>query len=232
MDYKYNMTLNPKPYELKSELARYCLPSASRDANLRLAWVNSICILFLMIGLFGARRGIISIKTLPPIREAVPVVVIPQTLPPQAVAPQRKEQPQQQNAPARVFVALPNAPNVNFSVPTIGTLAASAALASAPPLNPLEAPAQVVSLGNTGAGGERPAPPYPQLAVQSGEQGTIVLLLTADAAGNVISIDVKESSGFPFLDHATVEFIKTHWHLPTNAGTRRFQTSITYKLQF
>jgi periplasmic protein TonB len=223
---------NRTTYELKSELARYCLPAQSQDANLKLAWVNSICILFLIIGVAGARRGIISIKNLQPIREVVPVVVIPQTLPPQAVAPQKREQPQQQNAPARVFVALPNAPNVNFSVPTIGNIVAPGALASAPPLDPLAAPAQVESLGNTGTGGDRPEPPYPPLAMQSGEQGTIVLLLGRDEAGNIISVDVKESSGFPFLDHATVEFIKTHWHLPTNTGTRLFQTSITYKLQF
>ena len=219
-------------YELKSELARFCLLPEKQDGGLKLAWVNSICILFLIIGIVGARRGIISIRNLPPIREVVPVVVIPQTLPPQAVVPAKKVQPQEQNAPARVFVALPNAPNISFSVPTIGTLTTSAALASAPPLNPLAAPSQIESVGNTGAGGERPEPPYPQLAMQSGEQGTIVLLLAGDEAGNVISIDVKESSGFPFLDHATVEFIKTHWRLPTNAGTRLFQTSITYKLQF
>lgn len=226
------MGANQTTYELKSELARYCLPSARRDANLQLAWVNSICLLFLIIGVFGARRGVISIRNLPPIREVVPVVVIPQTLPPEAIMPRKREQPRQQEAPARVFVALPTAPNISFSVPTLGTLVSSVALASAPPLNPLAAPAQVVSLGNTGAGGERPAPPYPQLAMQNGEQGTIVLLLGGDAAGNVISIDVKESSGFPFLDHATVEFIKTHWHLPTNAGTRLFRTRITYQLQF
>lgn len=217
---------------LKSELARYCLPARDQDVDLKLAWVNSICILFLIIGIAGARRGVISIKNLPPIREAVPVVVIPQTLPPQATTPQRKEQPMQQNAPARVFVALPNAPNVNFSVPTIGTLSTSSALASAPPLNPLAPQMQVASVGDTGAGGERPKPPYPQLAMQSGEQGTIVLMLDGDEAGNVVSIDLKESSGFPFLDQAAVAFIKTHWHLPTYAGTRRFQTSITYKLQF
>jgi TonB family protein len=225
------MEANRTTYELKSELARYSLPGRHQDANLKLAWVNSICLLFLIIGIAGARRGVISIKTLPPIREVVPVMVIPQILPPPVATPQKQEQPQQPNTPARVFVALPNAPNVNFSVPTIGTLTTSSALASAPPLNPLAAPTQVVSLGNTGAGGERPAPPYPQLAMQSGEQGTIVLLLRDDESGNVTSVEVKESSGFPFLDHATVEFVKTHWHLPTNAGARLFQTSITYKLQ-
>jgi len=217
---------------LKSELARLSLPSANRDSNLKLAWANSICILFLLIGIVGARRGVISIKTLEPIHEVVPVVVIPQTLPPQKVASPKKEQPQEQREPTRVLVALPNARNVNFSVPTIGTIASSAALATAPPLNPLQPRQEIASVGNTGAGGERPQPPYPKLAMQSGEQGTIVLLLGADATGRVVSAEVKQSSGFPFLDRATVEFIKNHWRLPLNAGTQLFQTSITYQLQF
>jgi TonB family protein len=225
------MDANRTSYGLKSELARYCLPSENPDANLKLAWVNSICILFLIIGIFGARRGIISIRNVPPIREVVPVVVITRTVPPQNVVPQKKEPSRQPDQPARVFVALPNAPNVRFSVPTIGTLASAADLASAPPLRPLQAPAQIVSLGNTGAGGERPEPPYPQLAMQTGEQGTLILLLKSDASGNIASIDVRQSSGFPYLDHATVEFIKTRWHLPTDSGARLFQTSITFKLQ-
>jgi periplasmic protein TonB len=225
------MSANQTSYGLKSELARYCVSSERHDTNFKLAWVNSICILFLIIGIVGARRGIISIRNVPPIRQIVPVVVMPRILPPQTAVPQKMEHPRQQNQPARIFVALPNAPNISFAVPTIGTLVGSADLASAPPLNPLQAPAQVVALGNTGAGGERPEPPYPQLAMQTAEQGTIILLLHGDAAGNIVSIDIKQSSGFPYLDHATVEFIKTHWHLPMNVPTRLFQTSITFKLQ-
>jgi len=219
-------------YELKSDLARYSLPAADGDGNLKLAWVNSVCILFLLIGIAGARRGIIAIKPVPPIREVVPIVVMPQTLPPPTVVQQKQVQPQDRTEQPRVVVALPTAPNINFSVPTIGTLASSGALATAPPLNPLAPSTQIGSIGNTGTGGDRPQPPYPQLAMQSGEQGTIVLLLGSDAAGNVISVTVKESSGFPYLDQATVEYIKNHWHLPTNTGARLFQTSITYKLQF
>src|SRR5208282_321062 len=85
-------------YELKDELARLCLPSATRDANLKLAWVNSVCILFLLIGIAGARRGVIAVKPVPPIRVEVPVVVLPTVLPPQAVA-QKPEQAQQINQP-------------------------------------------------------------------------------------------------------------------------------------
>jgi protein TonB len=211
-------------YELKDELARLCLPSASRDPNLKLAWVNSVCILILLIGIAGARRGVIAIKPVPPIREEVPVVIQPTVLPPQAIA--QKPEPAEHNNQPRVLVALPNAPNINFGVPTAGTLVLPAALASAPPV----APVRISSLNNTGAGGERPEPPYPPIALQTGEQGIVVLVLNGDDAGNVISVDVKASSGFPVLDRATVDFIKRHWRLPTDAGTRLFQTSITFKL--
>jgi protein TonB len=212
-------------YELKDELARLCLSTARREPERKLAWVNSVCILFLLIGIVGARQGVIAIKPVPPIRDEVPVVVQPAVLPPQAVAP-KPEQAQPNNQP-RVLVALPNAPNVNFGVPTAGTLVADAALASAPQ----PAAVQIDSLSNTGAGGERPEPPYPPIALQTGEQGTVVLVLSGDDAGNVVSVAVKESSGFPVLDRATVDFIKRHWRLPTDSGTRFFQTGITYQLQ-
>jgi TonB family protein len=212
-------------YELKDELARFCLPPANRDANLKLAWVNSICILFLLIGIFGARRGLIAIKPVPPIREEIPVVIQPAVLPPQSIA-QKPEQAEENNQP-RVLVVLPNGPNINFGVPTAGTLVVAAALASAPQ----EAPVRVGSLSNTGAGGERPELPYPSIAKETGEQGTVKLLLGGDAAGNIISVEVKESSGFPILDHATMDFIKRHWRLPAGEGNRFFETSITYLLQ-
>ncbi len=56
-------------------------------------------------------------------------------------------------------------------------------------------------------------------------------MLGGDAAGNLISVEVKESSGIPFLDRATVEFIKRRWHLPAGTDNQLFQTRITYKLQ-
>jgi TonB family protein len=212
-------------YELKDELARLCLPSANRDANLKLAWVNSVCLLFLLIGIAGARRGIIAIKPVPPIQEIIPVVIQPTVLPPQAIA-QKPVQAEQNNQP-QILVALPNAPNINFGVPTVGTLVVPAALASASQPVPM----RIGSLNNTGAGGDRPEPPYPPIARETGEQGTVKLLLGADAAGNVVSVDVKESSGFPVLDRATVDFIKNHWRLPAGDGNRLFETSITYLLQ-
>jgi TonB family protein len=217
-------------YKLKSELARLSLPAASQDANLKLAWVNSICILFLLIGIVGARRELIAIKPVSPLAEIVPVFVEPMILLPQATT-ETKEAVEDKNDTPRVVVAIPQSPSVIFSVPTIGSLVVPAQLASAPPLDLLRTAASISSVSSTGTGGERPQPPYPRLALEEGEQGTIILLLGGDTAGNVISVDVKEASGFQILDRATVEFIKQHWHLPASTGNQLFQTRITYKLQ-
>lgn len=224
--------MEPSPtaprYELKDELARLCLQSASRDVSLKLAWVNSVCLLFLVIGLAGARRGMIFIKPVPPIRVEIPVVVQPAVLPPQAVVP--KMEPADPSPQPQVLVVLPTTPNINFGVPTVGTLVADAALATAP-MVPQPAPVHTISsLNNTGAGGDRPEPPYPKIALEAGQQGTVILSVTGDDAGNVVSVDVKTSSGFPILDRATVDFIKRHWRLPTEGSTRLFETSISYKL--
>ena len=217
-------------YELKDELARLCLPSANRDANPKLAWVNSVCILFLLIGIAGARRGLIAIKPAPPIEEIVPVILAPVNLPPQETTEQKPADEDKNDAP-RVAVVIPQSPNISFSVPTIGSLVVPASLASAPPLEPLRTATVINTVSSTGAGGERPQPPYPKIALQEGQQGTIHLILGGDAAGNVVSVDMKEASGFQLLDRSTVEFIKNHWHLPTGSGSQLFQTRITYKIQ-
>lgn len=212
-------------YELKDDLARLCLSTARREPERKLAWVNSVCLLFLLIGFFGARQGAISIDKVPPIREIVPIVIQPPAAPPQQIAP-KPQQPAPSSQP-QVLVALPDAPDVNFGIPTAGSLVVPAALASAPQI----APARIGSLANTGHGGDRPEPPYPPIALQTAEQGTVVLVLTGDDAGNVTAVEVKQSSGFPLLDHATVDYVRRRWRLPINSTTRLFQTSITYQLQ-
>jgi TonB family protein len=217
-------------YELKDELARQCLPRAGRDANLKLAWTNSVCFLFLLIGIAGARRGIIAIRPAPPLQEVIPVVVQPVLLPPQQTVQPNERTESDDNNPAPVAVVIPQTPNISFSVPTIGSVIVPANLAAAPPLEPLRPKTQVGTVSSTGVGGERPAPPYPKLAEQTGEQGTVVLLLTGDDAGNVVSVEVKQSSGFPILDRATQDFVRSHWRLPSGGGL--FQTSITYEIQF
>ena len=215
-------------YELKDELARLCLPSASRDVNLKLAWVNSVCILFLLIGIRGraARRDFHQTGSAHPGggsgRRPADGVAAPGRRP--------KGGASGTTTPSRRSLSScrPRRTSTSACRP-------SARWSRPPPLPPRRTPQvaplhTVGSLNNTGAGGERPEPPYPKIALEVGATRHRHSSLTGDDAGNVVSVDVKTSSGFPILDRATVDFIKRHWRLPTDGSTRLFETSITYKL--
>jgi len=236
-------TLDANPstrgYELNSELARVGLHATDRDPNRKLAWVNSICILFLLIGIAGSRPASIRIKPLPPVAEVNAAIVEPLPPPPQVQSAQQNPEPQndqeQPTAPQVVVVTL-NAPTIDFSVPTIGNLLVPNAIAKAPPVAPLKQPvaplhALPTVLNNTGNAGERPQPPYPKIALDQGEQGAVMLRMTVDDAGLIKTIEVAQSSGFPVLDHSALEFVKRHWSVAPGKGARIYEATIHYKLQ-
>ena len=236
-----SLTANPLSggYELSSELAWEGLHATDTDPNRRLAWVNSICILFLLIGIAGSKPASIRIKPLPPLEEVNATIVEPLPPPPQVQSQQQNPEPQndqEQPATPQVVVVTLNAPTIDFSVPTIGNLLVPNAIAKAPPLAPLRQPVAPLHtlptvLNTTGNSGERPEPPYPKIALEQGEQGSVMLRMTVDDAGLVKTIEVARSSGFPVLDHGALEFVKRHWTVPPGTGSRIYEATITYKLQ-
>lgn len=229
-------------YGLKSDLARLCLPAANRDPNRELAWMNSICVLFLLIGILGARPPEVVVRPLPPLD----VEIIPAIIEPIVPATQAQEQAQEQEtadqdqpAPPQVVAVTLDAPSINFAVPTMsGNLLVPSAVAKAPPLAPMAPPRAVaplknlpVTLDNTGVGGERPAPTaYPKLAQDLGQQGAVTLLLTAGDASGLTSIEVAVSSGFPILDRHAKDWVKRHWTLPSGPAGRLFEVTFNYRL--
>ncbi|MDB6015616.1 MAG: hypothetical protein JWR19_105 [Pedosphaera sp.] len=221
-------------YELKSELAKLCLP-AGRDNDRKLAWVNSICILFLLIGVLGAKSPDTRLKALPQMEEPIPVIIEP-TPPPASQDEPRKEEetPPEQKETPQVVVVTPETPAINFAVPTVGNLVVPLGIAKAPPLKPMAPiePARSVptTLNNTGNGGDRPAPPYPKIALEQGQEGSVVLALTVDDGGVIVEIQVKESSGSGVLDRSALEFVKRHWIIPPGNRTRVYEAPITFKL--
>jgi len=214
---------------LKDELSRFCLPGVRRDPNRKLAWTNSVCILFLLVGILGWRHAPGFVEPPPLPGEAVPVIVEPLTAPPTETRPQEQAETDKTEAPQVVVVTL-NTPAINFSVPTIGNLVVPSALAEAPPDTALKREVQRLAITDTGAGGDRPEPPYPVIARESAQQGSVTLLISVDDTGVVTSIDVKESSGWPVLDRSALDFVKRHWIIPPVGGTRLFEATITYKL--
>jgi len=223
-------------YELESELARVSVHATDRDPNRRLAWINSICILFLLIGITGSKPAPIEIRALPRVEEVTAAMVEPLPPPPQAQQAQQQEQSNDEPADTpQVVVVTPPSPSIDFSVPTIGNLLVPTAIAKAPPLAPLKPVAplrtQPTVLNTTGKGGERPHPPYPKIALDQGQQGSVTLRMTADETGTVTSIEITRSSGFPILDRNALDFVKRHWIIPAGTGSRIYEATIDYKLQ-
>ena len=220
---------------MKSELARFCLPPANRDPNRKLAWVNSICIFILLIGLVGAKPGSISRQSPPALVEVVPTIIEPTPPPPATEEPQpRNEAEQDKPDTPQVVVVTPETPAINFAVPTIGNLVAPSSIAQAPPLEPMKPVAPLRSrptaISTTGNGGERPAPPYPKIALEQGEQGSVTLLITVDDAGNISQVELKESSGSALLDRTALDYVRRHWIIPPINGSRFYESTITFQL--
>ena len=55
----------------------------------------------------------------------------------------------------------------------------------------------------------RTPPIYPKLSTRLGEQGKTVLLVELDDIGRVAQVTIKNSSGFPRLDEAAVNAVKS-----------------------
>jgi protein TonB len=201
--------------------------------------VNSVCILFLLIGVAGSKPASVAIQPLPPIEEAAAAIVEPLPPPPRTQAdPQNQDQTEERPPDApQVVVVTPDAPSISFSVPTIGNLVVPNAIAQAPPLAPLKPAAPLrakpllINLNSTGSGGERPQPPYPRIALDQGQQGSVTLRMTVDEAGLIKTIEVAQSSGFPILDRGAMDFVKRRWTVPSGKGARIFEATINYKIQ-
>jgi len=227
-------------YQLKSDLARVCLPAPQRAVPRRLAWVNSISLLFLLIGLLGAQSRMPARIAVPPLEQPVPVIVEP--LPPVAAAPQEAKPSEQQNdddkpqTPSIQTVTL-DTPAINFAVPTPGGLLVPMSIVQAPMEQaPLRAVAPVkhepTQIESSGRGGDRPAPDrYPLIAQQLAQQGTVTLLVTVDDAGKVVSAEIHESSGSAILDQNAQDWVKRHWIIPPANGGHLFLAPIRYKLK-
>ena len=229
--------MSVESHHVRSDLARVCLPIPQGHPERALAWVNSVCLLFLIVAFSGVRPRLPMPKAVPPIEEPVPVIIqpLPPTPPPHAEQPSKEEAPNDKTPAPRVVVVTLNSPAISFSVPTIGNVIVPNAIAQAPPVAALK-PAAVVhnepkTIAATGQGGDRPQPPYPEMALKFGEQGTVVLLLTVDDSGVVESVTVKETSGSAILDRSAREFVKRHWIVPPGKGGRVFQATISYQIK-
>src|SRR6476659_5171951 len=86
-------------YRLSDDLARLCLPQEWKDSYRTLAWVNSICFLFLLVGLVGLRPPRVIHKPLSELVEAVPVIFTPPDEPPKTEPEVKPDEDQPKDVP-------------------------------------------------------------------------------------------------------------------------------------
>ena len=208
-------------YELSDELARLCLPQEWRDSYRTLAWVNSICFLFLVIGLIGLKPPQVIHKPLTEIVETVPVIFTPPEEPPKTEPEVKQEEEQPQEAPTAApqvapVVAAADPSSVAFAVPVQGAVAiAPAAHLATPPPPVAQAPPRAVQFNpNAGDGGSYPPPTYPGIAQRNHYEGTVMIEIAVDPDGQVTEAKVFKSSGFPVLDESALEVVKKRWRFP------------------
>ncbi len=106
-------------YALSSDLAKLSLPAEYVDSYRNLAWANSICFLFLVIGLIGLKAPKVIHKPLIEVTESAPVIFTPPEDQPKPEPEVQPDEPAPQDAPVEtpqvVTVAAPADAQVAFA---------------------------------------------------------------------------------------------------------------------
>ncbi len=205
-------------YRLRSDLAQFCLPGATKDATQKLAYVDSICIFVLTIGFIGIKAPQLINKDPPPVVEMVPVEIVqiePQQPPEPQPVPDTEPPPDAAvDMPQIATVVAADPSQVKFAIPVEGPVVfAPAKFAQAPPANPPKAsPPRPTKFDPTKTdGGFYPVPSYPRQALEQRQQGTVWIDMVIDTNGVPVSVELRESSGVPVLDRHTLQWVKTKW---------------------
>lgn len=225
-------------YQLSDDLARLCLPQEFSDSYRILAWVDSICFLFLIIGLVGLRPPKVIQRPLSEPQDVVQAVFTPPEEQPKTepeVKPDEEQPPQDtpEETPQVVTVlAAADPSSVAFAVPVQGAVAIApeARLASPPPAVTHVQAAPVRFNPATTSGGSFPPPNYPGSALRNHEEGTVTVEIRVDESGRVTDAKIQKTSGHPALDEAAVEIVKRSWRFPPGAS-RWYYWPCSFKME-
>lgn len=77
-----------------------------------------------------------------------------------------------------------------------------------------------------------PAPVYPLLSKQLGEQGKVVLTVDVSAYGQAVQVQVQKSSGYPRLDNAAQQAVQQWRFVPARRGEQPVAASVLVPLVF
>lgn len=77
-----------------------------------------------------------------------------------------------------------------------------------------------------------PAPVYPNQSRRLGEQGRVLLRVLVNASGSVDQITLRKSSGYPMLDSAAQDTVKTWRFVPAKRGDHAVTAWVVVPISF
>lgn len=161
-----------------------------------------------------------------PREQPKPVAVKPEPVTP--LPPRDERPPEPPRAPA--LTAPPEAP------PAPATFAVPAPEAKpAPPPEPPRLqppPAPVTPPRSDAAYLNNPKPQYPLAARRRGDHGTVLVRVLVTAEGTAASVNLEKSSGFPALDEAAVNAVKSWRFVPARQGTQAVEAPYVVPVVF
>ena len=179
----------------------------------------------------------------PPPAPTIMVSMLPQAAP--VAAPAEPEPPPPQPTPAE---PTPQPKMIAASRPTASPMTApppdepvrpapsqaSSAPASPSPPAPSAAPSGPTTPPNfTAAYLNNPGPQYPYASRRKREQGLVKLRVFVSAAGRPEQVEIERSSGFPLLDQAAQDVVKTRWRFaPAKQGDKAIGAWVVVPLEF
>ena len=241
-----------QPGDLQSDLARLSLPDNSSESYQKFAWTDSVCGLFLLVGLIGFYQ---PRPDAPPTPPPVPDTVEVKTLTPDLIQepppppPQAEPQPADQTpadapnveAPAPIPVA-EMTPAVQFSVPVEGpTTIVPVERASAPTGKPNPPVAtNPNATGVTGPSfyqqsygrGGMVVPKYPRELDLQHISGVVGLLLTVDAEGHAVNVELEKKSGHREFDQEALRCAKHPASLFNTSGPGLYRIEVQFNTSF
>lgn len=216
------MDASPKQQENLASSDDLHVPSvatsaASEDEWRPLAWVTSICMLFLVIGLLGLRARPLTERAPTQRIEVVPITFTPPPETPKQIQPAIEDSTFPQPtafAPTTPVVAAAEPAQVAFPVPVQSpTVIVAPRFATPPPVVQPRTAAPVATEFNTDSAvhGYFPKPKYPASELAAHHHGRVMLSIVVATDGKPQSVKIKESSGWPMLDGAAAEKARKDW---------------------
>jgi periplasmic protein TonB len=149
-----------------------------------------------------------------PFETPVPMPATVEPAPPTAPEPLPAPKPRQRSAAPRQRAASPPSP----PTPSVAPESSGPVSPAVPAAMPLVRAEALTSHGIRPI--EQPAPPYPGAARRQGIEGDVILRLSVDEAGKLISVSVARGSGHRALDEAAIAAVKLWRFEPAVADGR------------